>query len=130
MSLTSRARGTESRVRLRSRPQRVAYSAEHFLRDPGFLLIPTKRRTWGPRGQTPVIKYSYRHDRISALAALSVSARRRSMGLYVRFQQANFTAMLQSNKDNQAALNRQLKIALGVFGAIALLIGALAKWMV
>ena len=61
-----------------------------FLDESGFLLIPTRRRTWGPRGQTPIIRYSYRHDRISALAALSVSARRRHMGLYVRFQQANF----------------------------------------
>lgn len=43
-------------------------------------------------------------------------------------QQANFNAMLKSNKDNQAALNRQLKIALGVFAAIAALVTALAAW--
>ena len=63
-----------------------------FLDESGFLLIPTRRRTWGPQGRTPVIRYSLRHERISALAALSASARRRRMGLYVRFQAQNFLA--------------------------------------
>lgn len=58
----------------------------------GFLLIPTRRRTWGLRGHVPIVRYSYKHDRISALAALSVSAHRKRMGLYVRFQQDNFHA--------------------------------------
>lgn len=56
------------------------------------MLIPTRRRTWAPAGKTPIVYYSYRHDRISALAALSVSAMRKHMGLYVRFQQENFKA--------------------------------------
>ncbi|MCY2954669.1 MAG: transposase [Planctomycetota bacterium] len=59
----------------------------------GFLLIPTRRRTWGPQGQTPNICYSYRHDRISTLAALSLSAVRPRVGLYVRFQPENFRAV-------------------------------------
>lgn len=63
-----------------------------FVDESGFLLIPTRRRTWGLRGQTPIVRYSYKHDRISALAALSVSAQRKRMGLYVRFQQCNFRA--------------------------------------
>jgi transposase len=63
-----------------------------FLDESGFLLIPTFRRTWGPQGQAPVVRYNYRHDRISALATLTVSARRKHMGLYVRFQQDSFTA--------------------------------------
>lgn len=37
--------------------------------------------------------YSYKHDRISALAALTISAVRKNMGLYVRFQQDNFNAV-------------------------------------
>ena len=45
----------------------------------------------------PIVRYSYRHDRISALAALSVSARRKRMGLYVRFQQDNFHAVHVAN---------------------------------
>jgi len=57
------------------------------------LLIPTRRRTWGPEGQTPRIPYSYKHDRISALAVLTLSPIRRHLGLYARFQQDNFKAM-------------------------------------
>jgi transposase len=56
------------------------------------MLIPTRRRTWGPQGQTPVIRYCYKHDRISALAALTVSAVRKRMGVYFAFQQGNFKA--------------------------------------
>lgn len=56
------------------------------------MLIPTRRRTWGPQGQTPLLRYNYRHGRISALAALTVSARRKRVGLYGRFQQDNFKA--------------------------------------
>ncbi len=61
-----------------------------FIDESGFLLIPTRRRTWAPQGETPIILSSYRRERISALAALSVSAERKRMGLYVSFQQKNF----------------------------------------
>lgn len=64
-----------------------------FLDESGFLLIPTRRRTWGPAGCTPIIRYSYRHDRISALGALTVSALRKRVGLYLCFQQNNFKAV-------------------------------------
>jgi len=57
------------------------------------LLIPTRRRTWGPQGQTPTVPYRYKHDRISALAVLTVSPVRRRIGLYARFQQQNFKAL-------------------------------------
>jgi transposase len=57
------------------------------------LLIPTRRRTWGPEGQTPIVPYSYKHDRISALAVLTISPIRRRVGLYARFQQDNFRAI-------------------------------------
>lgn len=46
------------------------------------MLQPTVRRTWAPRGQTPIHKCSARHDRISAIAALTVSPQRRRLGLY------------------------------------------------
>ena len=64
-----------------------------FLDESGFLLIPTRSRTWGPRGETPLVRFNYRHDRISALAALSVSVKRTHLGLYARFQQENFKAV-------------------------------------
>jgi transposase len=53
-----------------------------FVDESGFLLIPTLRRTWAPRGQTPRIYHSYRHDRLSVISGLSVSPRRRRVGLY------------------------------------------------
>jgi len=55
-------------------------------------LIPTRRRTWGPQGKTPIVRYNYRHDRISALAVLTVAPRRARLGLYVQFRQKNYTA--------------------------------------
>lgn len=46
------------------------------------MLQPTVRRTWAPKGKTP-IHYSWaRHDRLSAVSALTVSAQRKRLGLY------------------------------------------------
>lgn len=53
-----------------------------FIDESGFLLIPSVRRTWAPRGRTPILWHRYRHDRISAISAVSVSPRRRRFGLY------------------------------------------------
>jgi putative transposase len=55
--------------------------------------MPTRRRTWAPQGHTPIVPYSYKHDRLSALAALTVSPKRQHMGLYLRFQPRNFQAI-------------------------------------
>jgi transposase len=55
----------------------------------GFMLQPVVRRTWAPKGQTP-IQYSWdRHDRLSAIAALTVAPQRRGLGLYFQLQQEN-----------------------------------------
>jgi transposase len=56
-----------------------------FLDECGFLLIPNVRRTWAPRGQTPVVRHRYRRDKISAISAVTLSARRRRVGLYIHF---------------------------------------------
>jgi len=71
------------------------------------MLIPTRRRTWSPQGQTPIVRYSYKHDRISALAVLTVAPRRARMGVYVQFRQNNFTAILVAKFLRQ--LLRQLR---------------------
>jgi hypothetical protein len=55
--------------------------------------MPTRRRTWAPVGQTPVIAYNYRHDRLSTLGTLTVSPKRQHLGLYLRFQVGNFRAV-------------------------------------
>ena len=53
------------------------------------MLQPVVRRTWAPKGQTP-IQYSWdRHDRLSAIAALTVAPRRGRLGLYSRFHDHN-----------------------------------------
>jgi len=44
-------------------------------------------------GHTPIIPYNYKHDRISTLAALTVSPQRQHLGLYVCFQPYNFKAI-------------------------------------
>ena len=43
-------------------------------------------------------------------------------------QQENFKAMLQSNKDNQVALGKQLKIILGIFSGLATLLAGFAAF--
>jgi transposase len=62
-----------------------------FLDESGFLLIPTVRRTWAPRGQTPLLRHHYRRDKVSAISAVTVSPRRRHCGLYAHFHLANIT---------------------------------------
>lgn len=57
------------------------------------MLIPTRRRTWGLKGCPPMVRYNYKHDRISAIAALTVAAKRARMGLYLQFRQDNFNAV-------------------------------------
>lgn len=44
-----------------------------FLDESGFMLTPTVRRTWAPRGSKPVLSCWDRRDRISAISALTVS---------------------------------------------------------
>ena len=46
-------------------------------------MIPNVRRTWAPRGQTPIVRHRYRRDKISAISAISVSAQRQRLGLYL-----------------------------------------------
>ena len=54
-----------------------------FADECGFLLIPNVRRTWAPRGQTPIIRHRYQRDKISAISAVTVSPERRRVGLYL-----------------------------------------------
>lgn len=53
-----------------------------FLDESGFMLQPFIRRTWAPRGRTPLLRQWDRRDRLSAISALTVSPRRRRFGLY------------------------------------------------
>jgi transposase len=46
-----------------------------FLDESGFMLTPTVRRTWAPRGSKPVLDSWDRRDRLSAISGLTVSPR-------------------------------------------------------
>jgi len=41
------------------------------------------RRTWAPRGHIPLVRHRYRRDKISAISAITLSARRRRLGLNI-----------------------------------------------
>jgi transposase len=53
-----------------------------FLDESGFMLTPTVRRTWAPRGQTPILDAWDRRDRISAISSITVSPKNRTLNLY------------------------------------------------
>jgi len=78
-----------------------------FLDETGLMLQPLVRRTWAPEGQTPVMYSWDRRDRLSVTAALSLSARRRRIGLYFDIQERNI-----AGEDTEAFL-RQVQRALG-----------------
>jgi len=60
-----------------------------FVDESGFLLIPTVQRTWAPCGCTPLLHHSQRRERISVISGLSVSPKRRRLGLYFRLHPKN-----------------------------------------
>lgn len=63
-----------------------------FLDESGFLLIPSIRRTWAPRAQTPILRTAGRWTKLWAISALSLSPKRHRIALYLRFYGANITA--------------------------------------
>lgn len=56
------------------------------------MMQPTRRRTWAPKGQTPVHKPSKRHDRVSGIGTLPVSPVRRVLNLYFALMLRNVEA--------------------------------------
>ena len=76
------------RGRIRKRARRKgAYVV--FVDESGFMLNPLVRRTWAPRGQTPVIKVSDPHGRISVIGAITISPERRHFGFYFHLLEDN-----------------------------------------
>ncbi len=55
-----------------------------FVDEAGFMLEPLVRRTWAPRGQTPILKINRPHDRISVIGAISI--RRRDQNFEFHYQ--------------------------------------------
>ena len=60
-----------------------------FLDEAGYMLTPCLRRTWAPRGQTPVLDAWDRRDRLSAISSITVSPRTRKLNLYFDLLPAN-----------------------------------------
>jgi transposase len=60
--------------------QRKAYLV--FLDESGFFLTPTVRRTFAPRGKTPVLDAWERRDKYSAISCITISPLARRAGLY------------------------------------------------
>ncbi len=58
-----------------------------FIDESGFSLTPTLRRTWAPRGVTPVLDHVHDKRSVSALAALTVSPTRQHRGCYMHLWQ-------------------------------------------
>lgn len=74
-----------------------------FSDESGFQLIPALRRTWAPRGQTPICRHHLSREKVSTISALTVSPKRRRLSLY-------FRCLPDTNFDNGAVADflRQL----------------------
>ena len=64
-----------------------------FLDESGFTLVPTVRKTWAPRGQTPILQVAGKWTKISSISAISVSPGRKRIALYIRFRGRNIRAL-------------------------------------
>jgi len=75
---------------LKEAEKRGAYLV--FIDESGFLLSPNIRRTFAPRGQTPIIKASDPHGRISAIGAVTISPKEKRPYFYYNLlsNNANF----------------------------------------
>ena len=62
-----------------------------FLDESGFMLQPFLSRSWAPKGKTPVVSCWQRHDRISAISAITLAPRYERFGLYFRLYSSNIT---------------------------------------
>jgi transposase len=61
-----------------------------FVDESGFLLIPSVRKTWAPRGRTPLLRHkTWPRHRISVISGVSVSPIRRHLHLYFSLHRTN-----------------------------------------
>ncbi len=73
-----------------------------FVDESGFLLQPLRRNTWAPRGQTPVQDVWARHQRLSAIGAVSLAPWALRIGWYFQVLSHNVKT------DDLVAFLRQL----------------------
>lgn len=60
-----------------------------FIDETGFRLQPVNRRTWAPRGETPVQRAWDRYDRLSVIGAVTLSPLRRKISTPFQIHQSN-----------------------------------------
>lgn len=72
-------------------------------------MSPVVRRTYAPRGQTPIVEAWYRKGRISAISAVTVSPRRVRPGLSYRLLPDNANAHGEDTVSFLAQLRGRLK---------------------
>jgi len=78
------------------------------------MLTPLVRRTYAPRGKTPIQKCWSRHDRISAISAITISPRRNRLGLYFKLLANNRNVKAEDVVDFLRLLARQLQRPLSI----------------
>jgi transposase len=78
-----------------------------FLDESGYMLTPTVRRTWAPRGRGAVLDCWDRRDRLSAISCLTVSPHASRLNLYFRILPDNV------HGEDVVAFLRELKRMLG-----------------
>jgi transposase len=88
-----------------------------FLDETGFLLQPVNRRTWAPRGETPVQYAFARHDRLSAIGAVTLSPERQRINTYWQFYSGNIVAtdVVAFLRHLQRQIGRKLIVVLDRF---------------
>jgi len=80
-----------------------------FLDESGFQLTPSVRRTFAPRGQTPVLECWDRRDRISVISCITRSPLEGRPGLYFDLLPVNRTVHAEEVVAFLQALRRQLR---------------------
>jgi hypothetical protein len=85
-----------------------------FLDESGFMLTPTVRRTFAPRGRTPILRSWDRRDRISAISAITVGPTRRRLGLVYRLLPDDVNARGEHTVEFLRELRRQLPVPMTI----------------
>jgi len=80
-----------------------------FLDESGFQMTPVVRRTYAPRGQTPIVEAFYRKGKVSAISAVTVSPVRKRCNLSFQLLPENTNAHGEDTVSFLAGLRRRLQ---------------------
>lgn len=80
-----------------------------FLDESGFQMTPVVRRTYAPKGETPIVEAFYRKGKVSAISAVTVSASRKRCRLSYRLLPDNANAHGEDTVSFLAGLRRRLQ---------------------